>query len=475
MFLCIKNPGEAPIEGYLLLGVSTTRDCGVSGTIGQFGSGAKHAINVLLRAGLRTVIYCGLTRLEFFTRDDEVNDGLVRKPIKRVLCKLGGTSTKTVDTGWVLDFGALDWTDVAMALREFVSNAIDRTIRQQNDFLPALLDSNLSVTTVEENQLKAKAGYTKVYIEMNDQVMRYFGELPRRFLHFSSRPEQVKQVLLPKAARNLNGKQTAVIYREGVFIREIEETTAPSIYDYNFRAPQLPIDESRNSSEYAVKAAAARLLRKATAEELVPIFKSLVDQEESFEAAFDPDYICSSWDKPAPEQQETWQRAWQAVAGDSVLCGPSATIAEFVQRKGYNVKTIKSDNMVMAARRFGIPTDAKVLSSYEQKGCEKLPPTPAAIAAVDTIWEWLKLTDLTKGKEKPPVGCFRDVMEGGTRNLGFRDKDGVYFANDHVSGGVTKMVLKTALEECVHWVTEATDSSRDFQDLVLRMVVELAS
>jgi hypothetical protein len=50
MFLCVQNFGVAPIEGYLLLGVSTTRDCGVSGTIGQFGSGAKHAINTLLRA-----------------------------------------------------------------------------------------------------------------------------------------------------------------------------------------------------------------------------------------------------------------------------------------------------------------------------------------------------------------------------------------------------------------------------------------
>ena len=46
MFLCIQNPGVAPVEGFTLLGVSTTRDCGVEGTIGQFGSGNKHAINV---------------------------------------------------------------------------------------------------------------------------------------------------------------------------------------------------------------------------------------------------------------------------------------------------------------------------------------------------------------------------------------------------------------------------------------------
>ena len=94
MFLCIQNPGVAPVEGFTLLGVSTTRDCGVAGTIGQFGSGAKHAINTLLRAGLKLLIYCGKTRLEFATRDETIRDGLVTKNIKRVVCKLGGPAAR---------------------------------------------------------------------------------------------------------------------------------------------------------------------------------------------------------------------------------------------------------------------------------------------------------------------------------------------------------------------------------------------
>ena len=140
MFLLVQNPGVAPVEGFTLLGVSTTRDCGVAGTIGQFGSGAKHAINTLLRAGLKLLIYCGKTRLEFATREETIRDGLVTKSIKRVICKLGGTSSKTLDMGWCLDFGAIDWTDLSMALREFVANAIDRTVREKGDFLPALLE-----------------------------------------------------------------------------------------------------------------------------------------------------------------------------------------------------------------------------------------------------------------------------------------------------------------------------------------------
>ena len=473
MFLCIQNPGVAPIEGFTLLGVSTTRDCGVEGAIGQFGSGNKHAINVLLRAGLKVFVYCGKTRLDFQTRDDEIDDGLVRKPVKRVVCKMGGTSTRTIDLGWVLDFGAIDWTDLGMALREFVSNAIDRTVREENgEFIAAMLDNRLSVTMVCDEKVKAKDGYTRVFVEVNESVTRYVEELPRRFLHFSSDPSQVKKSFLPKADRNVNGKRTAVIYRAGVYVREIEDYSEDSIYDYNFKAGELQIDESRNSSDYAIRAAIARLYRRASATELVPVFQALVDQKPCFEEHLDPDYIISSWDKPKVEQETAWKQAWQAVAADAVLCGPSSTLVEFVERKGYDAKPIKSQNMVEAARRFGIRTDAQVLTENEKKGREKLPATEVAQAAVDEVWGWLTTYNLANGATKPPVGCFRDVMSAGTRTLGFCDDEGVYIADDQASAR-SKPLLKTALEECSHWVTKAGDNSRDLQDIAFRMVVEI--
>jgi hypothetical protein len=472
-FLCIQNPGVAPVEGFTLLGVSTTRDCGVEGTVGQFGSGNKHAINVLLRAGLKVIAYCGKTRLDFQTRDDEIDDGLVRKLIKRVVCKMGGTSTRTIDLGWVLDFGAIDWTDLGMALREFISNAIDRTIREENgEFLPAVEDCRLSVSTVDEIQVRAKDGYTRVYIEVNEAVTRYCTDLPNRFLHFSADPSQVKKSFLPKTDRNLSGKKTAVIYRAGVFVREIEESDEQSVYDYNFKPNELAIDECRNSSDYTIKAAIARLFRKASIPELVPVFEALVEQRETFENRLDGDYIMPYWDTPKEEQKKNWQQAWQAVAADAVMCSPSATIVGFVQRKGHAVKPVSADGFRKAAERFGIPTERTVLNSTEQKGREKIPATQAALSAVDTIWSLLVKLNLTNGKEKPPVGCFRDVMSGGERLLGFCDSEGVYLSQDHASG-MTKSVLKTALEECTHWVTGSTDMSRDFQDYLLNVIIEL--
>ncbi len=475
MHLLIQNPGVAPVEGFTLLGVSTTRGCGVEGAIGQFGSGNKHAINVLLRAGLKVVAYCGKTRLDFQTRDDEIDEGLTRKPVKRVMCKLGGTSTRTIDLGWVLDFGAIDWTDLGMALREFISNAIDRTLREENgEFVPALSDGRLSVAVVEDEKIKAKDGYTRVYVEMNDEVQRYVDDLPKRFLHFSSDPAQVKKSFLSKskANRNLNGTRTAVIYREGVYVREVLDYTEDSVYDYNFKTSQLEIDESRNSSDYAIRAAVARLYRQASTPELVPVFQALVDQKTIYEEHLDPDYMLSMWDKPKEEQTRAWQQAWQAVAADAVLCGPSVAIAEFIQRKGHAVQTVPSANIVQAAHRFGVKTEHQVLSENEKKGREKTPATEAAVAAVDEVWGWLTKNNLTNDLEIPFVGCFRDVMNGGSRTLGFCDESGVYFADDHASAR-SKMLLKTALEECVHWATKAGDNSRDLQDSAFRLVVEI--
>ena len=52
MFLLIENQGEAPIEAFTMLGDSGTRHRADAGLIGQFGSGNKHGINLLLRKNI---------------------------------------------------------------------------------------------------------------------------------------------------------------------------------------------------------------------------------------------------------------------------------------------------------------------------------------------------------------------------------------------------------------------------------------
>ena len=46
----------------------------------------------------------------------------------------GANKSATDDLGFVMSYGEKDWNDVALALREFVSNAIDRSIREDGDW-----------------------------------------------------------------------------------------------------------------------------------------------------------------------------------------------------------------------------------------------------------------------------------------------------------------------------------------------------
>lgn len=472
----IQNPGQAPIEGFTLLGVSTTRNCGVDGVIGQFGSGTKHAINVLLRAGLKVTVYCGLTKMEFKMREDVVSDGLIDKSVQRVYVQFGGTSTKKVDLGWVLDFGAIDWNELGMAVREFVSNAIDRTLREESgQFEAAIREGRLVVRKVPDTEVRAKAGYTRVFISSNAEIDKYLDELPRRFIHFSENPVDVKKCLLPKANRNLTeGRRSVMVYREGVFVREMTEQVTRSLYDYNFKGSEIELDESRNSSEYAVKAACAKALKTAKADELVLVFRSLTEMEETFESELDQFYLCPSYETPRAEYQQNWQRAWEAVAGDSVMCEPTAYQASMVERKGKTAQTVKSSGWAQAAERFGIQTSAKVLTDSEVKGREAAPTSPAAQRAVEIVWSWFVSLGMTSGREMPEVECFREHTNAEEDTMGYY-MNGVVHIREDIASGDNKYLLKAALEEIVHHITQAGDNSRDIQNFLIDTVVEIAA
>lgn len=473
-YLLIQNRGVAPIEGYTLLGLSTTVDAGVAGTIGQFGSGAKHAINVLLRAGLKFWIYCGKTRLEFQTKEEVIDDGLVQKTVQKVVCRLGGTSSKLIDCGWCVDFGLIDWTETAMALREFVSNAIDRTIRQEGGFITPMKDGTLAVITQTDDQRQAKDDYTRIYVELSAEVQKFFGELPKRFLHFSDDPSQVERGLLPKADRNLGDSLGPMVYRCGVLVREMRETNLPSLFDYNFKVSELSIDECRNSSEYVTRGECARLLRRADSDVLAVVYKSLIDGTETFEAGLDKFYLCPSWDNPTDAEKKNWQAGWQKAAGSGVLCDAEDTqTAKIIRRKGYAAKTVRSVSWVETAERFGVTTAGAVLSASEQQGREMVPASHAAIKAVDTVWGWLEALGMTQGKDKPLVGCYRDIMNAESEIHGYMD-EGVVYLREDISDVVSKYTLKVAFEEVCHYVTGATDQSRDFQNFLIDCFVDLA-
>ena len=209
MFVCIQNPGVAPVEGFTLLGVSTTRDCGVEGTVGQFGSGNKHAINVLLAGrpqGLRLL------------RQDPPGLPDPGRRDRRRPDPQAGQAGHVQDgrhvhadhrpgLGARLRGDRLDRPGHGTARVHQQRHRPDRPRRERRVHPRFARRPAGRHPGLEDEKVKAKDGYTRVYVELNANVQRYIDELPKRFLHFSDRPEQVSQSFLPKADRNLNGNQ----------------------------------------------------------------------------------------------------------------------------------------------------------------------------------------------------------------------------------------------------------------------------
>lgn len=464
-YLLVQNRGVAPEEAFTLLGASGSRS--EDGLIGQFGSGAKLAITTLLRAGKKVTIYCGKTRMEFKTKTITINDGISERNERQVYVQFGGTSKRKQDLGWVIGFGELDWsTNLDMAIREFVANAIDRTVKQGESVKEAYTDRDLAVEIVPDDFMRAQAGYTRIFIEACEVCEDYANNLPHRFLQFTN--ADLGRHILPK----VGDRKKAQIYYNGVWVRELANSP-DSLCDYNFTGNQIKIDESRNLDEYHARAAIARLYRDASVEDLVRLFRALQKGVACLETGLDGFYLKpNSWESGNKERKARWREAWEMVNGDSVACGrDQGVVGEFARRKGHSLAVIDDAAMLDVVKEYGVPTVSDVLTDNERKGRVVTAPTFEAIDAVNEVWGWITATDLIDQEKcpKPHVKGFDEVMNAESECLGFvkPGENIVYLRND--LGG--QMLLETALEECVHAATGATDLSRDFQSFVMRLLV----
>jgi hypothetical protein len=481
-YLKIENVGVCPPEGFTVLGVSLADTSNQKGVIGTFGSGNKHGIAVCLRNGLSPVVFTGTLKLEFSTKPQIVGDGLASKEFARVMVKFGGTDpvtganrSSTEDLGFVLDYGRHDWTDISLALREFVSNSIDRSIRERGDW------SGVKVEVVDEGQVRAKKDYTRVFVPLNTEVFAFYNDIGKWFLHFSE-PDSLNKAILPKKNRNLGNRKAAVIYRRGVRVREFTSSDTESLFDYNL--DDLRLNESRTASDWDVLHHCGRALAGGDKKILAILFDRLLNPSKvAWEFGF---HICSlqlSGQDSAEEdarKRRNWKEAFAQVAGENAVLTGEGT-ADQLQRKGY--KPVKApENFLAAASSYGLQTPAKVLSEDEISGREVTEASPDALAAVDLVWEWLEEMGLTNGREKPPVMCFTSILDGCTMLNGYY-RDGTVFINSDLAGGSSEFagskalsdrLLKVALEECVHHTTQSTDNSRDFQDFLLDLAVKLA-
>ena len=429
MYLMIENKGVAPSEAFTLLGASTSR--GSEQSIGQFGTGNKYAITLLLRKGIGVKVFCGLTKMDFTTEKVAFKN----QEVQAVLCSVNGKVPKP--TGWTLDWGALDWTKTTMAIREFIANAIDMDFANEQGIRISYVDTP-----------RAKEGSTRVFVDVTDQeeIKEYIDNIGKYFLHFSDIP--LDQELIPNDGE-------CRIYRKGVYVCTLP---GESVYSYNLSADEIPIDECRNSNEYTVRASIAKRLGKASAEELTPILRAIGDRKEVMEAKLDAYYLCPSYTPPSDSQKEEWQAAWKLAFSDAVLTAPQSRSLEFVQRKGLRTQEVDSEAWRTTLERLGIVNEEAVLSKAEQNGIKVTGIGQDDYYAICQIWDTLKSMHALNSKPIPKCGGF-DTVDDGDKAHYFVDGDTIYICNN-----AGEHRDKAILQAIAEYVTGEKSGSFAFQD-----------
>lgn len=508
-YLKIENPGIAPSEAFTILGMSTKR--GSNNQIGKFGSGNKHSVATLLRNKLAPIVFAGNLKMEFSTRPQTVNDGLKDNNFERVVVKYGGkdsegkSRTSTEDLGFVLEYGATDWLSIDLALREFVSNAIDRAVSEgekaystkcynelgiftqdkvtdeATDKVVSLLETyqktardfnNVVIEIVDERQVRAKSDTTRVFIPLNEDVTKFYNNLGKWFLHFSE-PELINQTILPKSNRNIGERKSAVIYRRGVRVREFESSDVPSLFDYNLE--NLELDESRKVDDWRVKFAAAVAFSRADTKVIGRVWQSFMESGVYWEHGFESyglEYGLS-------DNKKVWVEAFSQIAGNNAVICTKGTNVDMVQRKGFK-PVIVPETFSTVGEKYGISTPATVLTSDDRDGREILEVNNEATSAVDFIWDLATKFSMTKGKEKPEVLTFQQLGDAEGTTMGFY-RGGKVYINRNIAGNsdtpgkeLPSELLNTALEEVAHYVTGSLDNSRDFQNYFMEFIIRMA-
>lgn len=431
MYLMIENKGEADVDSLIVLGVSSSR--GDKAKIGQFGSGFCHGILTCLRENIIPAICVGENLLEFSTEKNNKLDRVIysyKGVVERLSMSLG--------------FGELDWTSLDMGLREFVSNAIDNGV-----------DGEYSIQVV--SAISGRPGYTRVFIPYEGDVVKFHNDIPIRFMQFN---DSFKALSNTAAIFNTSGEKSR-FYRKGVFVRESNKT---GLYSYNFD-DSVKIDECRNMNEYSVCQIAARMWRVADVETLKGIFSKLgsLCNKEIFEATFNQ----YSLEPYYSSEKNNWLNAFVQCFGDkAVIAMPEhAEIIGNVQKKGYTCVIIPSASWYTAMAGC-IPTALSKMGDNRSSADKAVSDAPTSLVNRATrIWNKLEKYNLTNDKTFPKIAIFVAIMDGGCETLGYYDTKTktVCINKEYVSS------KQTILEELGHYITEATDCSRDFQDWCLKV------
>lgn len=454
-YLLIENRGTTGTDLLTIVGASTARN--KDEMIGQFGSGAKYALALLLRKSLEVKLCIGKDTYEFGIDERETRDVADREfKIREVVMRqVGGSNRKTRPMGFDVSFGEIDWKDAGMAAREFVSNSADASMTLSGGY------DAMRIELVDEPTRWARDGYTRVYIQADAEIRRFYDELSTNFLIFN-KGFDIDKTIIPKADRS-----PVRIYRKGV---KVGSFNLPSLFDYNLN--DIPLKESRVISEGDARTACSKAIKKAGPEILTAYLEAIVAGEDVYEINELDAYSVQHYSWDSDEHLASWSDAIDRVFGSEVVICDSDRFVESVHRKGYRPIRVKSDIGQML-KSYKARMAADVLDHFEATGRQLVELTPTQRSLAARVWRALVEMGVTDDKPAPALEGYCDIMKSGGNVLGYYDpkRKVVGLSTDTLDSHFT--LIKVLIEEYAHYVSGAKDETRDMQDYVLRIAANL--
>jgi hypothetical protein len=451
-YLVIENRGTFGMDLISTLGASTSR--GNENAIGQFGSGSGNAIALALREGLDIRFTSGPNTFTFGV-DEKENEDITGRTVmvqKVVMKQVGGSgSRRTRDMGFALSLGGIHWTNIKMALREWISNAADASMALQGDY------KAMRVEIGDEPGKWARDGFTRVWVQVNSEIRDYIKNLNKHFLIFKKDWDKSVEIIDKERPDNLK------VYRKGVLVGEFSDK---SLFDYNING--ISLNENREIDRYDAKYAIGQSLKRADSTHLARVLDAVVGDEPVYEVhEVDHSYMQrQSYDSARTIESITpqWETACKTAFGSRVVCTTTHE-AERVKRKGYDAVILPED-VAKAVKSYGVAkTSEDVLDHFEANGRERIELGDTQRKWTDELWELLEEIGVTKGKKMPPVHGYHDVMNEESTVLGYYDKStNTIGINANVFDGRMQFT-QTLLEEFSHGITGSSDLSRDIQNI----------
>jgi hypothetical protein len=366
-----------------------------------------------------------------------------------------------------LDYGQQDWDDPIMGVREFVSNALDAALAQG-------LGTNSVRVERYDTVPKGEAGCTRVFIPLRDTVADFLNHLGDYFLHFWRVGGEKVNLIPHKEGED----RPARIYRRGVFVREIQSNSSAmaskALFDYNLHDVQ--IDEARKLNDYSVRKECAHTLTQyGEASDLARVLREFICGRSCWEGEY------QHWDLRDHSGINTfgkWKEAIALVLPANHVFSP-LELAPYVIDAGFHpIITPQGWYEVLRIRAYNKTADG-VLDDNAKEGRKLIAATPAMHNAVNWAYNIIAAFDaLAEYRKCPTVAAFTEPRQGEKIRLGFYDhsEKKVYF-NHEVYGQLpepNRGMLTTALHELAHHCSGASDNTREFEDWLIRLIVNIA-